>query len=221
MKKVITIIVILVTIITVIIVKLSYKKIKYGNNINSKSTEEITKYILDINSYEAKEEITVKSNKNTNKYVILEKCNKNENLYKKEFIEPENIKGLSFIYDGIDLKIENSRLSLKKIYENYLYIEEENSSIFDFIKTYKESEKTKIEETNEEIILIAKVKNGNKYIAYKKLYINRFSKKPIKMEIQNISQNEIMYILYNEIKINNLQKEDILAFKLKQMQSDI
>ena len=41
------------------------------------------------------------------------------------------------------------------------------------------------------------------------------------MEIQNISQKETIYILYNEIKINNLQKEDILAFKLKNSLSDI
>ena len=41
------------------------------------------------------------------------------------------------------------------------------------------------------------------------------------MEIQDVSQNIIIYILYNEIKINNLQKEDILAFKLSIENQDI
>ena len=141
MKKIITILIIIITVITLIFVKFNYKKIKNGNNIN-KSAEEITKYILDIDSYEAKEEITVKSNKNINKYMIIEKCNKDENLYKKEVIEPENIEGLSFTYDGVNLKIENSKLNLQKIYKNYPYIGEENSSIIDFITTYKKSDET-------------------------------------------------------------------------------
>jgi outer membrane lipoprotein-sorting protein len=60
-----------------------------------------------------------------------------------------------------------------------------------------------------------------KYIKYKTLYIDKNTGKPTKMEIKDIAQKVLVYILYNEIKINNLQKEDILAFKLKQMQSDI
>ena len=42
-----------------------------------------------------------------------------------------------------------------------------------------------------------------------------------KIEIQDITQKTIIYILYNEIKINNLQKDDILAFKLKELKNDI
>ena len=221
MKKIITIVIIIIVIITLIFIKFNYKKIKHGNNMSSKSAEEIAEYILDINSYEAKEEVIVESNKNTNKYIVKEKCSKQDNLFKKEIIEPENLNGMCITYDGINLKIENSKLNLAKMYQNYPYIGEENTSIFDFINTYKESEDVKIEEINDEIVLTAKVKNGNKYIAYKKLYLNRSTGNPIKMEIQNISQKEVIYILYNEIKINNLQKEDILAFKPVQNESDI
>ena len=41
------------------------------------------------------------------------------------------------------------------------------------------------------------------------------------MEIQDVTQKNTIYILYNEIKINNLQKEDVLAFKLDQIEDDI
>lgn len=221
MKKIITILIIIVVIIVLIFIKFNYKKLKHGNNISSKSAEEIAEYILDINSYEAQEEVTVESNKSTNKYIVKEKCSKDNNLYKKEVLEPENLNGMCFTYDGTNLKIENSRINISKIYENYPYIGEENTTIFDFINTYKESQETKIEETNDEIVLTAKVKNGNKYMAYKKLYISKENGNPTKMEIQNISQKEVIYILYNEIKINNLQKEDVLAFKLEQKESDI
>ena len=221
MKKIVTILIILILTITLIFIKINYKKIKHGNNMSSKSALEIAEYILDINSYEAKEEITVKSNKNTNKYIVIEKCNKKENIFKREIIEPQNLNGMSIIYDGINLKIENSKLNLNKIYENYSYIGEDNTSIFDFINIYKESEETKIEEIEDEIVLTAKVKNANNYTAYKKLYVNKNTGNPTKMEIQNISQKEVIYILYNEIKINNLQKEDVFAFKLEQNDNDI
>ncbi|MBO4816132.1 MAG: hypothetical protein J5507_04355 [Clostridia bacterium] len=205
MKKVITIAIIIIVLIALIFIKFNYKKIKIGNNMSSKSVEEIAEYILDINSYEAKEEITVESNKNTNKYVVIEKCNRENNLFSKEVLEPENLNGMKFSYDGTNLKIENNKLNLSKIYENYPYIGEEDLSLMDFINSYKEAESTKIEEVNNEIIITIKLKNGNKYVAYKKLYIDKSNGNPIKMQIQNISQKEVIYILYNEIKINNLR----------------
>ena len=91
----------------------------------------------------------------------------------------------------------------------------------DFVNDYKESNETNVSENEEEIVLEVKIKNGNKYIAYKKLFIDKAQGKISKLEIQDITQKTIIYILYNEIKINNLQKDDILAFKLKEIKNDI
>ncbi len=90
-----------------------------------------------------------------------------------------------------------------------------------FINDYNESSESNMSENDNEIVLETKLKNGNKYIAYKKLYINKSKGVPSKLEIQDITQKTSIYILYNEIKINNLQKEDILAFKLKEIANDI
>ena len=49
----------------------------------------------------------------------------------------------------------------------------------------------------------------------KKLYIDRKTGKPIKMQIKNVSKNTTVYILYNEIEINSLKRDDVLAFRLK------
>ena len=220
-KKTMTILISIIVIITLFFIKFYYKKIKYGNNISNKTAQEVAQYILDINSYEANEEVIVKSNKNTNKYIIYENCSKDNNLYRKEIIEPENLAGINFTYDGKNLKIENSRLNLTKLYERFPYIGEENTSIFEFIKNYKEAEETKIEETDEEIIISVKVKNSNQYIAYKKLYISKNKCIPTKLEIQNLAQKQVIYILYNEIKVNNLQKEDVISFNLEENQKDI
>ena len=221
MKKIISIVTIIIIIIIAIFIKTNYKSLKFGNNISNKSSKEIAQYILDINSYEAKAQITVESNKNSNKYLIYEKCSKENNNFKKEILEPENLSGVSFIYDGTNLKIQNSKLNLSKIYENYPYVGESNITLIDFINDYKESEESNISENNEEIILEAKIKNGNKYTAYKKLCINKLTGKPSKLEIQDLTQKTVIYILYNEIEINNLQKDDILAFKLTEIANDI
>lgn len=221
MKKIITIAIILITIIAIFFIKINYKSLKNGNNMSNKSAKEITQYILDINSYEAEAEVLIESNKNSNKYKIKEKYSKDNNVFKRDILEPENLNGVSFIYDGTNLKVQNSALNLNKIYENYPYIGEDNITLVDFINDYKESSETNVLENAEELILEVKIKNGNKYVAYKKMFINKAEGKIKKLEIQDITQKTIIYILYNEIKINNLQKDDILAFKLKEFKNDI
>ena len=221
MKKIITTAIVIIVIIAIFFIKTNYKSLKFGNNISNKSAEEIAQYILDINSYQAQVSITVESNKNTNAYLVKEECVKDNNTFKQEILEPQNLNGISFIYDGINLRVENSKLNLNKIYENYPYIGENTITLMGFINDYMESEETKILEEDGLIVLETKIKNGNKYVSYKKLYINRSTGNPEKLEIKDITQKNVIYILYNEIKINNLQKEDILAFSIKELTKDI
>ena len=47
--------------------KKDYKNINIGNNISNKTLDEVEDYILNISSYKAKLEVTINSNKNTNK----------------------------------------------------------------------------------------------------------------------------------------------------------
>ncbi len=41
------------------------------------------------------------------------------------------------------------------------------------------------------------------------------------MEIEEINKKMLVYILYNEIKINSINKEEVLAFKLNIQEKDI
>lgn len=197
------------------------KYLKNGNNMSNKSADEIKEYILNISSYEAEVEINVISNKNQNKYKAKQQFVKEDNLYKQEIIEPENIKGVIFSYDGKNLNLENTKLGLNKIYEDYKYIGSNDLSLIQFVNDYNDVEEKSFQEKDGNVILELKIKNGNKYRTYKKLYVDKQRGVPTKMEIQDVSQNIIIYILYNEIKINNLQKEDILAFKLSIENQDI
>ena len=204
--------IIILSIFIIIFLKNNYKNLKTGNNMSNKTIKEIEEYILNISSYEAKVSVTVESNKNTNKYVLEQKFNL-PNISNQIVLEPANIAGMELIYDGINLTIRNTKLNLNKVYENYSCITENYLCLETFINQYKNSEESKIYEKDNEIILETNYKT-NKYIQNAKLYLNKETGNPTKMIINDVNQKDIVYILYNEIKINNLTKNDVLAFKL-------
>ncbi|MBO5413835.1 MAG: hypothetical protein J6A29_06115 [Clostridia bacterium] len=208
-KKIIIFCLIFILIIcSIILIKNNYKSIKMGNNIINQSADKIKENILNIESYEAKVQITITSNKNTNTYEATQKYYKENSLYKQEIISPENLEGTTFEYDGTNLKIKNTKLNLSKIYESYHYIGSNELSLNAFIEDYNNNDSTDLE-NDEEIILETVIKNNNKYRKIKRLYISKDTKLPIKMEIQDNAQNTLVYILYNEIEINKLEKEQI------------
>ena len=221
-KKIIILIISIVIIIGLIFfIKNNYKFSKHGNNISNKSAEEVKEYILNIESYKATMQVTVKSNKNENNYIVLQKYNKESNIFKQEILEPENIRGVQFIYDGTNLKIENTKLNLSKIYENYEYIESNDLGLVAFIEDFKKDNKSKCYEENGVITLETEVTKSNKYLLSKKLYINKEQGKIEKMEIRDMAQNVKIYILYNEIEINTTSKEEILAFSVSTFEENI
>ena len=161
-----------------------------GNNNNN---------ILNMSSYKANIEVTIKSNKNTNKYKMIQEYKKGE--YSKQVVEePEQIYGLTVEYKDNNLKVENTKLNLTNIYENYNYITENNLFLNEFVEDYNNSDKREMEEKNDEIILYTNCRNSdNKYQANKILTIDKETNKPKKLEVQDINKNTTVYILYNEI----------------------
>lgn len=198
---IITIIVIAIVIFISIFLKINYKKINTGNNILNKTLDEVQEYICNINSYEAIMEVTINSNKNTNKYKIKQTHDENEDT--QEILEPENMKGIKFIYKDNTLQIINTNLNLTKIYDNYPYIESNNLWLNDFLQEYKkaDSKNKRITENGEEVVLELKVQNENSNIKYKELYLNKKTGNPTKLLIQDNNKNTVIYILYIEITI--------------------
>ena len=195
-RKLAIFIVILLMIVSIISIffiknnKKTAKNFKIGNNTTS---QEIVDNILNINSYNAVIEVRVKSNKNENKYIIKQTYKGEENNV-QEIIEPTNIAGLKLIREGSVLKLENSKLNLTSLFENYQYISDNDLDLSCFIKEYKQSEKQEIKEKDNEILLKTKRKI---------LYINKKTGMPVKMEIQDNNKNIAVYILYNEVNVNS------------------
>lgn len=197
---IITVIILVIAIITTILIKnnnKTAKTIKIGNNSTS---QEIVEYILNISSYQSEIEVEVKSNKNSNKYKIKQKYINNENNI-QEVIEPSNIQGVKIIKEGTNLKIENTRLSLTKIIENYKDITQNNLDLIEFIQNYKNNSNSQFKEENNQIVMETTAKTENNYQKYEKLYVSKENGKPTKMEIKDTNQNIIIYIIYNEIEI--------------------
>ena len=177
------------------------KNFKKGNN---KTSQEIVDYILNMNSYISEVNVTVNSNKNTNKYVLKQEYT-SPNICVQEVLEPKNIKGMKIINDGTNLSIENTKLDLNTIYENYEYLNNNSLDLMTFINDYKESEHSNYEEKNETIIMKVEVKNSdNKYIRNKTLHIDSNTGLPTKLEVKDINNNATVYILYNNIELNNM-----------------
>lgn len=200
LKKII-IIVFLIFIITFLFIFFylnKSKKMKFGNTMNS---QEIINNILNISEYETVIEAEVKSNKNTNKYIMKQKYIA-PNILEQEIIEPENIQGIKIVKKENELKVENTRLDISKIYNDYEYMTDNCMDLNTFIDSYKSDNEKKLEEKNNEIILYTENKDS-KYTRYRALYVSKETGKPTKMEIKDDSKKTLIYILYKEVKFTS------------------
>lgn len=198
-KIIILTIIIAILIFIIIFAPYYYKKGKIGNTIINKSEEQIIESILNIKSYDANLEITIQTNKNTTQYALKQELKEEKCI--QEVVKPENIAGVITEYDGNSLKIRNNKLNLETTFQDYKYITENNLWLNSFIKEFKETNNKKTSTTEKEIIL--EIDNRkNTYSSYKKLYIDKKTGKPTKMQIEDVNQKVLVYILYTEIKIS-------------------
>ncbi len=202
-------IILAITIISVYFInknnKIFNKNFNIGNNITSKSIQEIEQYILNISSYEAKAEVMIESNKNINKYVLKQEYN-NSGKIEQIVLEPSNIEDLTISYNEGNLTINNTKLNLQTVYNNYKYVVDNNLWLNSFIKDYRESNNKSISENSDYIVMTVDISDSNNYGKIKILYINKTTGNPEKMLIQDKNQKNMVYILYSEIRINSVSK---------------
>lgn len=209
-KKIIIILCVLILAIVILFSVFSKNTAKVFKNGNTKTSQEIVDYILDISSYNLNVTVEVISNKNTNKYILKQQY-VSPNICKQEVIEPSNIAGVKITNDGTNLKLENSDLNLNTIFENYTYLGNNCLDLICFIQNYKENPESQFIEKENQIIMKTKSGNDNRYTKSKALYIDKETYKPIKLEIKDNNEKTTVYILYNEVEINSTKQEDIIT----------
>lgn len=196
------IIIFLIILISIFYINAS-KKSKIGHTNNS---QEIVENILNISSYNATIDVKVVSNKNENQYVIKQEY-QSQDSNSQEVIEPTNIAGTKIIREGNKLTLENSRLNLSSIIENYQYISANSLDLSSFIEDYKNDSKANYEENQNEIKMYAvgntdnNLNNNANSKCKKTLYIDKKTNLPTQLEIEWTNKNNRVYILYNEVEI--------------------
>lgn len=191
-----------IIIIMIVVIKNKNGTTKISKIGNNSSSQEIVDYILNIESYSSEVDVEIKSNKNSNKYKLKQNYIKDEKNI-QEVVEPQNIQGVKIINEKNNLKIENTKLSLTKIIENYQDIANNQLDLSTFITDYKNNNNSKFTEKENKIIMETTSQNESQYRKYETLYISKENGKPEKMEIKDTNQNVIIYIIYNEININD------------------
>lgn len=192
---------ILILILTLFVIFFAFFMVKNFKSGNNKSSQDMVNDILNMKTYNTIIEVEVKSNKNQNRYVIKQVYN-SENENSQEVIEPSNISGVKIIKTNGDLKLENSKLNLISVFQNYIYLSENDLDLSSFISDYRNNENSNYTENNDEIVMITeKVNSNNKII--KKLYINKKNGKVEKMEIEDTNKKTAVYILYREVNVNS------------------
>ena len=191
-----------IIIIMIVVIKNKNGTTKISKIGNNSSSQEIVDYILNIESYNSEVDVEIKSNKNSNKYKLKQNYIKDEKSI-QEVVEPQNIQGVKIINKKNNLKIENTNLSLTKIIENYQDIANNQLDLSTFITDYKNNNNSKFTEKENKIIMETTSQNESQYRKYETLYISKENGKPEKMEIKDTNQNVIIYIIYNEININD------------------
>lgn len=219
-KKIFIVLIVIILILAIFFGFFYKKTVKVFKSGNNKTSQEIVDYILGISSYEVKVTVEVNSNKNSNKYILKQQY-VSPNINTQEVIEPSNIAGIKLINDGTSLTLKNSKLGLNTVFENYTYLGDNCIDLISFIEEYKKSNESNYEENDTEIIMKTLSQNLNKYTKYKKLYIDKKTANPTKLEIKDDNEKTTVYILYNEVKINNTNKEEVLAFDLYNVFSSI
>ena len=200
-KKLYILISILILTIILFIIFFAFFMVKNFKTGNNKSSQDMVNDILNIKSYNTTIEVEVKSNKNQNKYII-EQSYKSENENSQEVIEPSNISGVKIIKENGVLKLENSKLNLISVFENYSYLSENDLDLSSFINDYKSNKNSNYTENDDKIIMKTEnINSNNKTI--KKLYINKKNGKIEKMEIEDTNKKIAVYILYREVNVNS------------------
>lgn len=174
---------------------------KKNNIVNNKNIQEIEKYLLNINTYTANIDVIIRSNKNENKYKIKQEVK--ENFSRQIIIEPEEISNMEIIYNKDTLIIRNTKLNISKVYNTYPYMLNNILFLGDFIKEYQEADNKSISEEKEEIVMNIDNKSS-RYNNKKELKVNKETLIPKTLEIKDINNETKVYILYNEIEINNI-----------------
>lgn len=180
----------------------SNKALSLVNNSYNKS--------LLMEEYETNMKITYISNGLKTEYEMKYEYFNDEHGEKIEILtytKPEKFRGMQIICSSEEIKHLNPYITKNLTY----YIENDrnyNEILFSsFKRNYFMSNKSRMQENTNEIILETDIPSDNFYFKYEKMYIDKETLMPTKMIIENENNEAICIIDYNNFKEYNKQEK--------------
>ena len=75
-------------------------------------------------------------------------------------VEPSNIEGLTILYENGKLTVNNTKLNLQTVYDNYEEITQNNLWLNSFIEEYKNNNNRSISEDSNYVIMTVNTANN-------------------------------------------------------------
>lgn len=167
----------------------------------------------DIQSYQCKMTMNVTSNKTVRNYT-LQQYYKTPDKYKVEFMEPEEIKGMTMVYKDQGITTIHPAIQGKFTLSDFTLMNEPSYMFLpDFFKTYYKSEETSVTvaktEDSRNTILKTEIPGNNSYRFNQGLWIDNETLLPKKMEVYDAENKPVLSITYHEIEFNREIKDEI------------
>ncbi|KXZ40516.1 Outer membrane lipoprotein-sorting protein [Alkalithermobacter thermoalcaliphilus JW-YL-7 = DSM 7308] len=158
------------------------------------------KKISSINSYTCIADITVVGNRSPSSYTVIHSF-KAPDYYKLEVLEPENLKGKVTVYQNDKVIVKNPNIPDEY---KFIHTSKENKYLFigDFIKNILENEQLKISSNSNFLILDTIIPSKSIYFHSSRLYVDKQTLKPHKMEILDYNGKVRFSVIYREFKYN-------------------
>lgn len=198
MKK--KIFIIFFILILLILIFYCYKFFIPGNNKHIEDVNDLNEYISSINEYKLEADITVNSNRNSNKYKITQSYV--NGVSRQEILCDDTNDGI--IIENMDncLKIKNTQLPVEKVFSDYSDVVKNSVGLDSFIEDYLCDENKEIRDKDGYYIVSVKSKNSqNKYGLSKTLYFNIEKGSIEKIEVKDINNNASIIIEYIKLEI--------------------
>ncbi|OPJ55253.1 germination lipoprotein GerS [Alkalithermobacter paradoxus] len=158
------------------------------------------KKISSITSYSCIAQVTVIGNRSPSEYTLRHYF-KAPDYYELEVLEPDNIKGKITIYQNEKVIVKNPNVP-----DEYKFTQKgkENKYLFvgDFVKNILQNEDLNVSSDSNFLILDTLIPDRSIYFHRSRLYIDKQTLKPHKMEIVDINGKVRFSVIYREFKYN-------------------
>ncbi len=158
------------------------------------------KKINKLDSYSCIATINVCGNKSIKEYEASHYF-KSPSYYKLETLNPSNIKGKTTIYDDDKIIIKNPKYNDELKFTNR-GIENRYLFVGDFLKNIFENEDLKIGSDKYFLILETNIPGSSFYFNKQKIYVDKKTLKPNKLEIMDVNLKKRFVVNYKEFKYN-------------------